>query len=72
VRAVDRDAWYRQHQAGVSRERFWMVWAPTARRPSMRHESEQRALDTAEYLRRANPGVEFLVYQCTLIGELDA
>jgi hypothetical protein len=67
-RATERDTWFRQHEAGVSRERFWIVWSPTERRPSMRHESAARALDAAERLSRANPAKEFLVFECVLIG----
>lgn len=62
-----RDLWYAQHQAGVSHKRFWFVWSPTERRPSMRHESLRRAVDAAERLRLVNPSREFLVYEATLV-----
>lgn len=63
-----RDMWYRQHEAGVSRSHFWIVWSPTERRPTMRHESAARALEAAQRLSRAHPDREFLTFECTLIG----
>jgi hypothetical protein len=63
-----RDGWYAQHEAGMDRRRFWVVWCPTERRPSMRHATLELALATAERLSKAAPTKEFLVYGCELLG----
>ncbi len=46
-------------------ERFWMVWCPEGRAPTVKHDSYERAVSEAERLARANPGREFFVLQAT-------
>lgn len=39
---------------------FWIVWSPTGKHPpTMRHNTEQGAIDEAERLARLNPCQEF-------------
>ena len=46
---------------------FWLVWSPNGDRPpSVRHPSEDAALQEANRLADAHPGREFYVMQPTL------
>lgn len=50
--------------------RFWMVWSPAGRTPTVQHLSEASAKNEANRLARANPGSEFHVLQSVGTAEL--
>lgn len=45
------------------REKFWLVWNPEGRAPTVKHHSRQLATQEAERLARANFGLEFLIFE---------
>lgn len=46
-----------------SDKRFWMVWNPGNRAPTVKHPTLEKAKAEAQRLARTNPGQEFIVLQ---------
>lgn len=45
------------------RYKFWMVWCPSKKEPTKRHNSYSHAKSEAERLARDNPGLDYYVLE---------
>lgn len=51
-------------------DRFWMVWSPTGRTPTFKHDSEESARNEAERLaRNTSPGEKFYILEAKAVVE---
>ena len=51
---------------------FWLVWNIGGGAPTVRHDTEMRAIHEAERLARANPGQQFAVMEATHLRCVDS
>jgi hypothetical protein len=53
------------HHDNTDRSKFWVVWCPDARSPTVKHWSKDSAAAEAVRLATANPALDFFVLKAT-------